>query len=204
MRQLLRMTGLLVGTAPRAMARGAALSVAVLVMGAALLGLSGWFITATGIAGLAGIGLAFDVFRPSAGVRFLALGRTAARYGERLLTHDAILRALAALRVAILRHQSRRDARALARLRGETVLTRMISDVDALDGLVLRVILPVAAGLVTHCVVFAMLHWLVGGPVAVAIAGLYLPAAAAVLWSHGGPNPCPNARSRAARRFGAG
>ena len=183
MRQLLRMTGLLVGTAPRAMARGAALSVAVLVMGAALLGLSGWFITATGIAGLAGIGLAFDVFRPSAGVRFLALGRTAARYGERLLTHDAILRALAALRVAILRHQSRRDARALARLRGETVLTRVISDVDALDGLVLRVILPVAAGLVTHCVVVAMLHRLVGGPVAVAIAGLYLPAAAAVLWS---------------------
>ena len=34
--------------------RGAALSALVLVMGTALLGLSGWFITATAIAGLAG------------------------------------------------------------------------------------------------------------------------------------------------------
>lgn len=182
MRHLLRITRLLLGAAPWAMARGAALSVVVLVMGAALLGLSGWFITATGMAGLAGIGIAFDVFRPSAGVRFLALGRTAARYGERLLTHDAILRALAALRVAILRRHASLGARALSRLRGEAVLTRMISDVDALDGLVLRVLLPSAAGLVTHLAVFAALIWLVGLPVAVAIAGLYLPTTALVLW----------------------
>ncbi|MBU2957998.1 ATP-binding cassette domain-containing protein [Paracoccus sp. C2R09] len=146
-------------------------------MGAALLGLSGWFITATGIAGLAGIGIAFDVFRPSAGVRFLALGRTAARYGERLLTHDAILRALAVLRVAILRSYARLDAHALARLRGETILTRMIADVDALDGLVLRVVLPAVAGLVTHLAVFAALIWLVGAPVALAVAAVYVPGA---------------------------
>lgn len=183
MSQVLRIVRRLVGAAPWAMARGAVLSVVVLVMGAALLGLSGWFITATGIAGLAGVGIAFDVFRPSAGVRFLALGRTAARYGERLLTHDAILRALAALRVAILRRQAGLDARALARLRGEAVLTRMISDVDALDGLVLRVLLPSAATLLTHSAVFAVLVWLAGLPVALAIAGLYLPAAVLVLWA---------------------
>ncbi|MCR9089058.1 MAG: hypothetical protein NXH97_20210 [Rhodobacteraceae bacterium] len=93
MRALLQIAGLLLTADRWAMARGAALSVTVLAMGAALLGLSGWFITATGIAGLAGLGIAFDVFRPSAGVRFLTLGRTAARYGERLLTHDATLRA---------------------------------------------------------------------------------------------------------------
>lgn len=179
---MFRITRLLVSAAPWAMARGAVLSVVVLLMGAALLGLSGWFITATGLAGLAGIGIAFDVFRPSAGVRFLALGRTAARYGERLLTHDAILRALAALRVAILGQYGRFDARALARLRGESVLTRMIADVDALDGLVLRVVLPSVAALATHAVVFAVLVWLVGAGVAVAIAALYLPATIAVLW----------------------
>ena len=67
-----------------ALTRGAVLAVTVLVMGAALLGLSGWFITAAATAGLAGAGAVFDVFRPSAAVRFLALGRTAARYGERL------------------------------------------------------------------------------------------------------------------------
>ncbi|UYV35655.1 ATP-binding cassette domain-containing protein [Rhodobacteraceae bacterium D3-12] len=182
MTQVVRIIRLLVSAAPWAMARGAALSVVVLLMGAALLGLSGWFITATGLAGIAGIGIAFDVFRPSAGVRFLALGRTAARYGERLLTHDAILRALAALRVTILGQHGRLDARALARLRGEAVLTRMVADVDALDGLILRIVLPAVAGFVTHAVVFAMLVWLVGPGVAIAIAALYLPTTIIVPW----------------------
>jgi ATP-binding cassette subfamily C protein CydC len=88
MRAFVQIARLLVRSAPWAIARGALLALLVLLMGSALLGLSGWFITAAGMAGLAGIGIAFDVFRPSAGVRFLALGRTAARYGERLLTHD--------------------------------------------------------------------------------------------------------------------
>ncbi|MGA9435370.1 MAG: ATP-binding protein, partial [Roseobacter sp.] len=140
MRNVLRIVRLLVAADPWAMARGAALSVVVLVMGAALLGLSGWFITATGLAGLAGIGIAFDVFRPSAGVRFLALGRAAARYGERLLTHDATLRALAALRIVLLRGYARINAKGLMGLRGEGALTRIVSDVDALDGLILRLV----------------------------------------------------------------
>ncbi|WP_271215140.1 hypothetical protein, partial [Pseudonocardia halophobica] len=85
-----------------ALLRGAALSVLVLAMGVALLGLSGWFITAAAAAGLAGVGATFDVFRPSAMVRFLALGRAAARYGERLATHDATLRALESLRLRLM------------------------------------------------------------------------------------------------------
>ena len=168
MTPLLRILWRLLTADRRAMARGALLSVLVLVMGAALLGLSGWFITATGVAGLAGIGIAFDVFRPSAGVRLLALGRTAARYGERVLTHDATLRALAVLRVDLLRRQAGQGARALMRLRGEAALTRIVADVDALDGLVLRLFLPALAALATHALAFAMLAWLSGLPVAVA------------------------------------
>ncbi len=75
MKVLFPILRLLVTAAPWAMARGAALSVIVLLMGAALLGLSGWFITATGMAGLAGIGIAFDVFRP---LRRGAISRTRA------------------------------------------------------------------------------------------------------------------------------
>jgi ABC-type transport system involved in cytochrome bd biosynthesis, fused ATPase and permease components len=102
MRQLWQALRLIWSADPWAMWRGAAMTVVVLVMGAALLGLSGWFITAAGLAGLAGIGIAFYVFRPSAGVRFLALGRAGARYAERLLTHDATLRALAVMRLALM------------------------------------------------------------------------------------------------------
>ena len=181
MKHLWSIAVLLVNADRWAMARGALLAITVLVMGAALLGLSGWFITATGLAGLAGIGIAFDVFRPSAGVRFLALGRAAARYGERLLTHDATLRALAALRVVLLRGFARSDARALAKLRGEGALTRIVSDVDALDGVVLRLILPLGAAILTHALVFAALGLIIGWSVASVIAGLYLLLGLAVL-----------------------
>jgi len=181
MTSVLQIMKLLVKADRWAMARGAALSVVVLVMGAALLGLSGWFITATGLAGLAGIGIAFDVFRPSAGVRFLALGRAAARYGERLLTHDATLRALAALRVVLLRGYARADAKGLMRLRVEGALTRIVSDVDALDGAILRLVLPILAALVTHVLVFLVLGWLVGWTVALIIFAGYVPSAALIL-----------------------
>jgi len=182
MKALLQIARILIRADPWAMARGAALSVVVLAMGAALLGLSGWFITATRLAGLAGMGIAFDVFRPSAGVRFLALGRAAARYGERLWTHDATLRALAALRVVLLRGYARLDGKGLIGLRGEGALTRIVSDVDALDGVILRLILPVAAGLLTHAMVLFVLAWLVGWAVAMAIFAGYVVPAILVFW----------------------
>ncbi|WP_309545866.1 hypothetical protein [Paracoccus thiocyanatus] len=88
---------------------GAALAAVTMLSGIALLGLSGWFITATAIAGLTtATALAFDVFMPSSGIRLLALGRTAARYGERLVTHDATLAVLAGLRERLFRGWSAR------------------------------------------------------------------------------------------------
>ncbi len=162
--------------------RGALLSVAVLAAGGALLGLSGWFITAAGAAGLAGIGIAFDVFRPSAGVRLLALGRTAARYGERILTHDATLRALAVLRVRLLQAQARQPLGQLVRLRSSMALNRLTADVDALDGILLRLVLPIGAGLVTLALAWSLLAWLVDPAIAAGVVlGLGLGGAGA-LW----------------------
>lgn len=111
--------------------------------GAALLGLSGWFITATGIAGLSvGTALAFDVFRPGAGVRALAILRTGARYGERLVTHDATLSVIAGLRVRLFRALARPGlSRALAQRPGR-LLFRITGDLDALDTLYLRLLVP--------------------------------------------------------------
>lgn len=201
MRHLLSIAILLVSADRWAMARGALLAITVLLMGAALLGLSGWFITATGLAGLAGIGIAFDVFRPSAGVRFLALGRAAARYGERLLTHDATLRALAALRVVLLRGFARSDARELAKLRGEGALTQIVSDVDALDGVVLRLILPLGAAIVTYALVFAALGLIVGWPVAAVVGGLYLSLGLVVLVRLGRGTLAPASTAEAQSQF---
>ena len=92
MREMLKLLGQM---APRNLwLGGAALAALTVLMGMALLGLSGWFITATALAGLVpATALVFDVFMPSAGIRLLAVGRTGARYAERLVTHDAQLAA---------------------------------------------------------------------------------------------------------------
>jgi ATP-binding cassette, subfamily C, bacterial CydC len=156
-----------------ALMRGAALMAIVLAMGAALLGLSGWFITAAAAAGLAGGGATFDVFRPSAMVRFLALGRAAARYGERLLTHDATLRALENLRLRVLAAHLAAPLDRMLHIRGAQALNRLTADIDALDGLPLRLALPVLAGIGVLTLALAVLWWLAGPVLALWITGGY-------------------------------
>lgn len=164
-----------------ALAIGILLSVAVLGAGLALLGLSGWFITAAGMAGLAGAGLTFDVFRPSAGVRFLALGRAAARYGERLATHDATLKGLAELRVALLSAMLRKPVVLLARLRGSERLNHLTIDVDALDGVALRLVMPAIAATLVLAAALALIGWLVLPSVALWEIGSYVGGLGAAL-----------------------
>jgi ATP-binding cassette, subfamily C, bacterial CydC len=163
-----------------AMLRGAALSVVVLAMGAALLGLSGWFITAAAAAGLAGTGAVFDVFRPSAMVRFLALGRAAARYGERMLTHDATLRALESLRLRVLAAHLAAPYPQMIKARGAQALNRLTADIDALDGVPLRLVLPILAGIAVQILALVMLWWLVAPAVALWVVGGYLAGAALI------------------------
>ena len=166
---------------PALLAQGAALQIGVLAAGVGLLGLSGWFIAAAGAAGMAGAGLAFNVFGPAAGVRGLALARTAGRYGERLLTHDATLRALAALRVDLLRRQAAAGLDQMLRLRGARALNRMTADVDALDGVALRLALPLAAALAVLAAAWLALWLGVGPEVAGWVVGCYALAGGAVL-----------------------
>ena len=161
MRALWRIVGPLVAGEVRAVLRGFALTVLVLVMGVALLGVSGWFITAAAVAGLAGTGALFNVFVPSAMVRLLALGRTAARYGERVLTHDATLRALSRLRVRLMQGLVAAPWRRLERLRARAVLNRLVADIDALDGVMLRLLLPGLAGGAVILASGLVLAWLV-------------------------------------------
>ena len=133
---------------PRLLLMGVALAVSTVLMGMGLLGLSGWFITATGLAGLqASSAIAFDVFQPSAGIRLLALGRTGARYAERLVTHDATLAVLADLREQLFRGWARPEAARQLLQRPAQLLFRLTADIDALESLYLRVLVPVAAAL---------------------------------------------------------
>lgn len=145
---------------------GAVLAALTVLMGMALLGLSGWFITATALAGLVpGAALVFDVFMPSAGIRLLAVGRTGARYAERLATHDATLAVLAALREKLFLHWSGPRAARLLRLRPARLLQRITADVDALDSLYLRLLVPGVAALgaaLLAGLAFGLMCWWLG------------------------------------------
>ena len=134
----------------RGLCLGTALSALAVLAGAGLLGLSGWFITATALAGISATSaIVFDVFAPSAGIRLLAIGRTAARYGERLVTHDVTLRVLAALRVRLFRGWAAPGNAATMMRRPAKLLFRLTADIDALDSLYLRVLLPAGVALLS-------------------------------------------------------
>jgi len=155
---------------------GSALVLATIAAGIGLLALSGWFITATAITGLAlaaGNPARLEIYVPGAGIRFFALARTAARYAERVLNHDIVLRLLADLRERVFAHLAHLDAATLARLRNAVLLNRLTADIDALDSLYLRCLAPPAAALLAVIGVALMLG-LVAPVVGIAVGGLLL------------------------------
>jgi ATP-binding cassette subfamily C protein CydC len=182
MKSLVRIAINLWGRRRQALLTGILLSALVMLAGIALLGLSGWFVTASSVAGLAGAGLTFDVFRPSAGVRFLALGRAVARYGERLSTHDATLRVLADLRVDLLKAFLRRPVLELMRIRGSEKLQQFTADVDALDGLALRLLMPAVAALGVLALCFLLIGLLVNFVVAGSMLAIFLSLSVIAGW----------------------
>ncbi|MDD1608779.1 MAG: thiol reductant ABC exporter subunit CydC [Methylococcaceae bacterium] len=122
----------------------------------ALLTLSGWFISASAIAGLGGDVLLFNFMLPAAQIRALAITRTLGRYGERLVTHEATFRVLTEIRVWFFAQLIPLALGRLSESRSGDLLTRMTADIDALDALYLRLLAPavVAAIGVTGVTVF--------------------------------------------------
>lgn len=105
----------------------------------ALLTLSGWFISSSALAGAT---VAFNFMLPAAQIRALAICRTLGRYGERLLTHEATFRALASIRSWFFRQLIPLAPGRLSAMRSGDLLSRMTSDIDALDALYLRLLAP--------------------------------------------------------------
>ncbi|WP_150538760.1 heme ABC transporter ATP-binding protein/permease CydC [Actinobacillus vicugnae] len=118
---------------------GVVLAITSLTASIGLLSLSGWFLSASFLAGSA---IIFNFFYPSSGVRGLAIGRTISRYFERLVTHDATFRVLANLRVNVFRKLIPISPSGLNRFRNSELLNRLVADVDTLDTLYLNLISP--------------------------------------------------------------
>ncbi|MEG3112773.1 cysteine/glutathione ABC transporter ATP-binding protein/permease CydC [Pantoea sp. T14] len=132
---------------PYRLALGMVLAMITLLASIGLLTLSGWFLAASSVAGFAGL-YSFNYMLPAAGVRGAAIIRTAARYFERLVSHDATFRVLQHLRVFTFSRLIALSPGQLADFRQSDLLNRFVGDVDTLDHLYLRVISPLAGAFV--------------------------------------------------------
>ncbi|MER2537397.1 MAG: ATP-binding cassette domain-containing protein [Rhizobiaceae bacterium] len=121
-----------------------AFAFAALLCGVALGGLSAWFLGSVALAGLTASAFAFNFHIPGALVRLFAVGRTAARYGERLAGHRAALTDQVSRRVRLFAAMAAAPAmrRAGWQLGQPSRLADYIDDVEDVDYAWLRAGLP--------------------------------------------------------------
>ncbi len=106
--------------------------------------------------------------------RAFGIGRAVFRYAERLVSHDAVLRMLAELRVAVYRSLERIAPAGLRRTRRGDLLSRLVADVDALQDYWLRWLLPAGTAVVVGAGAAAFTGWLLPEAGLVLAAGLLL------------------------------
>ncbi|GHC36319.1 thiol reductant ABC exporter subunit CydD [Streptomyces cinnamoneus] len=104
--------------------------------------------------------------------RAFGIGRSVFRYAERLVSHDAVLRVLAGLRVSVYRRLERLAPAGLRHTRRGDLLTRLVADVDALQDYFLRWLLPVGSAVTVGTASVAFTAWLLPEAGAVLAAGL--------------------------------
>ncbi|MFW8630250.1 heme ABC transporter ATP-binding protein/permease CydC [Vibrio natriegens] len=112
-----------------------------------LLTLSGWFISAASVAGLTIARETFNYMLPGAGVRGAAMARTAGRWGERVVSHNATFKLLTDLRIFFFEKLSPLIPGRVSTMRDADVLNRLVADVDAMDHVYLRLFSPVIIGI---------------------------------------------------------
>ena len=159
---------------------GTGLGLLAMISAIGLLALSGWFISAAAYAGLtATTAQLFNFFHPGIGVRLFAIGRTLARYAERIVTHDVTFRILQSLRSWFYMHLEPLAPARLMMLRSADVLNRIVADIDALDNLYLRVLSPSIVALATSMLVVTFL-WIFDPLIALSVAMFLVIAAIGV------------------------
>jgi ATP-binding cassette subfamily C protein CydC len=154
------------------LAAGIVVSLAALAAGVSLMVLGGVVIGAAVVAGTLAAPLA---------LRVLGSARVLLRYAERVLTHEATFRSLADLRVWFFRNLAHGSAGGLGFRHAGDVLARLVGDIEALDGLYLRILVPLAGAMLLFplLVVLIGMHsvWL-----AIAIGVLFAIGAFALPW----------------------
>ena len=111
------------------------------------------------------------------GVRTFGLGRSAFRYLERLVSHNAVLRALGALRTSVYVRLERLAPTALG-FRSGDLLSRLVADVDAMQDHYLRYRLPLRSGVAVSVLTVLAVGWVLPSAGLLLALGLLLAGAA--------------------------
>jgi ATP-binding cassette, subfamily C, bacterial CydC len=106
------------------------------------------------------------------GVRFFGLGRPIVRYLERLASHDLAFRVLGRVRVRVYERLEPLAPAELEAYRHGDLLSRVVADVDALQFLYLRGLVPALAAVVASCVSVAVVAAFATSAAVVLAAGL--------------------------------
>ena len=109
------------------------------------------------LAWAAGVTVSLDIYGPGGGIRFFALSRTVSRYAERVYNHDTVLRLLARLRTRLFKNLTLLDEQTAAKFRASQWVNRLITDVDTLDNLYLRLLAPPLVALLTVIILVVFL-----------------------------------------------
>lgn len=140
------------------LALGILLSFLTLASAIGLLTLSGWFIAASAVAGILSIAN-FNYMLPAAAVRGFSISRTAGRWGERVVSHDATFKLLADLRIFFFEKLTPLIPGNIANLRDADILNRLVADVDAMDHVYLRLLSPLLVSLFGIIAISGFLYW---------------------------------------------
>jgi thiol reductant ABC exporter CydC subunit len=118
------------------------------------------------------------------GVQFFGLSRGFLRYGERLVGHDAALRALVRLRVRVYERLEAMAPAGIPHFRRGDLVERMVGDVDSLQDVALRVVQPYAVAAIAGVATVAVLSWILPGAGLVLFVALVV-SSSAVPWLTG-------------------
>ncbi|MFC5077769.1 Lipid A export ATP-binding/permease protein MsbA [Vibrio thalassae] len=138
---------------------GMLLAFATLFASIGLLTLSGWFISAAAVAGLTIARETFNYMLPGAGVRGAAMARTAGRWGERVVSHNATFKLLTDLRIFFFTKLAPLIPGKAVNIRDADMLNRLVADVDAMDHVYLRLVSPIIVGVFGILCLTAILCW---------------------------------------------
>ena len=127
-------------------ALGVFLSLITAVANVVLMSISGWFIAAMALAGLASVTM--NYFTPAAIIRAMAITRTVGRYAERLVTHEATLRLVAELRRWFYDRMEPLAPAGLQGLKSGDIFSRIGADITTLENFYLRVLVPSLVALI--------------------------------------------------------